>query len=88
MDVALDEKTHTRIRALAAARRRSAHSIMKEAIGQYVDRAETIEQHNRKVDAARDEYLEAGRSVSHEAVDAWLSTWGTDREGPCPEPER
>ncbi len=28
--------------------------------------------------------LDAGRTVSHEAVDAWLASWGSDRERPAP----
>lgn len=28
--------------------------------------------------------IEAGRTVPHEDVAAWLKTWGTDKEGPMP----
>jgi predicted transcriptional regulator len=88
MGVKLDEEMRERIKALAESRRRSAHWIMKEAIGQYLEREEEIEQRNRQADEAWEEYRASGQSVSHEAMDAWLSTWGTDKEGPCPDPER
>lgn len=50
-----------------------------------MDRHQDIEQRNRQADAAWEEYLASGRAVSHEAMDAWLASWGTGREGPCPE---
>jgi predicted transcriptional regulator len=88
IDIELDEEMRDRIKTLAAARRRSAHWIMKEAIGQYLAREEAAEQRNREADAAWEEYVETGRSVSHDAMSAWLDRWGTDREGSCPEPDR
>jgi predicted transcriptional regulator len=88
IDIELDEETRDRIETLAAARRRSAHWIMNEAIGQYLAREEAAEQRNLEADAAWEEYSETGRSVAHEAMSAWLDRRGTDREGPCPEADR
>jgi predicted transcriptional regulator len=88
MGVKLDEETRGRLKVLAEARRRSAHWLMKEAIGQYLEREEAIERRNREADEAWEEYRATGQSVSHEAMSAWLDSWGTDNEGPCPEPER
>ena len=88
MGVKLDEETRDRLKALAEARRRSAHWLMKEAINQYLEREEDIEQRNREADEAWAEYRKTGQFMSHEAMSAWLDTWGTDKEGPCPDLER
>ncbi len=88
MGVKLDEETRDRLKALAEARRRSAHWLMKEAINQYLEREEEVEQRNREADDAWAEYRRTGQSVSHEAMSAWLDTWGTAKEGPCPDIER
>jgi predicted transcriptional regulator len=87
MGVKLDDETRDRLKSLAEARRRSAHWLMKEAIAQYLQREEEIERRNREADAAWDEYRATGKSVSQEDMSAWLDSWGTDKEGPCPDPE-
>lgn len=88
MGVKLDEETRDRLKTLAEMRRRSSHWLMKEAINQYLEREEEIEQRNREADEAWQDYQSTGLHVSHEAMDAWLDSWGTDKEGPCPELER
>jgi len=85
LGVKLDEDIRERLKLLAAARRRSAHWLMKEAISQYLEREEEIERRNREADEAWQEYQSTGLHVSHEAMNGWLETWGTDKEGPCPE---
>jgi len=87
MGVKLDEETRDRLKALAEARRRSVHWLMKEAIDQYLAREETIERRNREADAAWQEYQQTGQFVSHDAMSTWLDTWGTEQKGPCPELE-
>ena len=39
---------------------------------------------NRKADEAWEEYRRTGRFVSHDAMSAWLESWGTERDAPCP----
>lgn len=85
MGVKLDEQTRDRLKSLAETRQRSAHWLMKEAISQYLEREEAIEQHNREADAAWTDYQKTGLHVSHETMEVWLDSWGTDKEGPCPE---
>jgi predicted transcriptional regulator len=87
MGVKLDDETRHRLKTLAEARRRSAHWLMKEAINQYLEREEEIERRNREADEAWEEYRETGRYVNHDAMSAWLDSWGTDEEGPCPDLE-
>ena len=82
--VKLDEETRDRLKKLGAARQRSAHWLMREAIRKYLDEEEIIESRNREADAAWEEYQRTGQVVSHEKVMEWLDTWGTDQESPCP----
>lgn len=82
--VKLDEETRDRLKKLGAARQRSTHWLMREAIRKYLDEEEMIESRNREADAAWEEYQRTGQAVSHEKVMAWLDTWGTDQESPCP----
>jgi predicted transcriptional regulator len=82
--VKLEEELRARLKMLGETRQRSAHWLMKEAIRQYLDREEEQERRNREADAAWEEYQETGQYASHDAVSAWLDTWGTEKEGPCP----
>lgn len=87
MGIKLDEETRERLKALGSARRRSAHWLMREAIREYLDKEEESERRNAEADEAWAEYRRTGQSVSNEAMTAWLDTWGTDKEGPCPDLE-
>ncbi len=87
MGVKLDEETRDRLKSLGTARQRSTHWLMREAIREYLEKEETIEARNREADAAWADYQQSGRFVSHEAMAAWLDSWGTDQEGEAPMPE-
>ena len=88
MGVKLDEQTRERLKALGEARRRSAHWLMREAIRENLNREEAAERRNLEADEAWAEYQRAGQLVGNEAMTAWLNTWGTDKEGPCPNLEQ
>lgn len=88
MGVKLDEQTRERLKVLGEARRRSAHWLMREAIREYLNREEAAERRNLEADEAWAEYQRTGQLVSNEAITAWLDTWGTDKEGPCPNLEQ
>jgi predicted transcriptional regulator len=85
--VKLDDEIRERLKALGTIKRRSAHWLMREAIQEYLDREEAIEARNREADQAWEAYRQSGQFASNEAVIAWLDTWGTDQEGPCPDLE-
>jgi predicted transcriptional regulator len=85
MGVKVDEKTRQRLKSLGGLKQRSMHWLICEAIREYLDKEEESEARNRQADEAWQEYQRTGQFVSHEAMTAWLDTWGTDREGPCPE---
>ena len=60
MSIKLDSDTQSRIKQLAAARDRSAHWMMREAITQYVEREERKEAFRRDTLDARQEFQETG----------------------------
>jgi predicted transcriptional regulator len=82
--IKLDDATYDRLKALGESRQRSPHWLMKEAIRQFLEREEEAERIRRDTLERLARYDETGEAVSHEAVDAWLATWGTDNEGTCP----
>ena len=83
--VKLDETTYDRLKALGA-RKRSPHWLMKEAITQYLEREEEADRIRQVTLERLEHYKATGETVSHDVVDAWLKTWGTDQEGKCPVP--
>jgi len=85
--VKLDETTRDRLKHLGEVKQRSTHWLMREAIRKYLEEEEACEARNRQADAAWEEYRRTGEAVSNESVMAWLDSWGTDQEGPCPKPD-
>jgi predicted transcriptional regulator len=82
--IKLDDEIYSRLKALAHARQRTPHWLMKEAIRQFLEREEESERVRRESLERWERFEETGETVSHEAVEAWLETWGTEREGKCP----
>ena len=71
--VKLDDETKDRVQRLAAARRRSAHWVMREAIEQYVEREEKRERFRQDALAAWNHYEATGLHATAEEADAWLA---------------
>jgi predicted transcriptional regulator len=69
----LDSTMKERVHRLAAARRRSPHWIMREAIEQYMEREEKREQLRQDALAAWANYQETGLHVTAKEADAWLA---------------
>ena len=69
----LDPEMKDRVQRLAAARRRSAHWVMREAVEQYVEREEKREQLRQDALAAWADYQATGLHVTAEEADAWLA---------------
>ncbi len=82
--VKLDADVHSRVKALAEARDRSPHWMMREAIAQYVEREEKHEAFRRDGIRAWNAYQETGLHVTHAEADAWLAQLaaGDDQEPP------
>jgi predicted transcriptional regulator len=69
----LDTETKERVQRLAAARRRSPHWLMREAVEQYVDREEKRERFRQDALAAWTHYQTTGLHATAEQADAWLA---------------
>ncbi|WGS88626.1 ribbon-helix-helix protein, CopG family [Methylomonas sp. UP202] len=82
--VKLDETLHARLKALSTAKERTPHWLMKAAIEQYVEREEAYEREKREDQERWQRYKLTGQAISNEAVDAWLASWGSESELPCP----
>lgn len=83
--VKLDDDMQARLKALGQRLERSPHWLMKKAIAEFVERAEAEERERQVLLDRWERYKDTGESIPHEAVVKWLETWGTDKEGPCPE---
>jgi predicted transcriptional regulator len=81
----LDDAMKARLQRLAAARRRSSHWLMREAIQQYVEREELRESAWQDALAAWAEYEATGQHVTAAEADAWLARLesGEDVEPPA-----
>lgn len=80
----LDSELKERVQKLAAARRRSAHWIMREAVEQYVGREEKREQFRQQALAAWNDYQATGLHVNAEEADAWLAKLETGEDAEAP----
>ena len=87
MGVKLDDVTRTRLKTLGKSRDRTPHWLMKKAITDFLDQEEALEKRNLETVAALKAYQETGEYVSHENMEAWFETWGSDKESACPELE-
>jgi predicted transcriptional regulator len=68
----LDPEVMRRVDQLAVARSRSSDSIVREAIGEYLTRAEKREQFKRDAIAAWEDYQATGLHVTDEEFDEWV----------------
>lgn len=83
--VKLDAETKERVKRLAAARRRSAHWLMREAIEEYVAREEKREAFRQEALARWEEYRATGRHVAAADADAWLAKLEAGEDADLPE---
>ena len=82
--VKLDDAIYDRLKVLGETRQRSPHWLMKEAIRQFLDREEASEQIRLDTLQRLAQFESDGKTISHDLVDAWLASWGTDSEGHAP----
>ncbi|MGO8706524.1 MAG: CopG family ribbon-helix-helix protein [Terracidiphilus sp.] len=81
----LDVELKKRVQHLAAARRRSPHWLMREAVEQYVSREEKHEQLRRDALAAWNHYQATGLHVTAGEADAWLEKLEAGKDAEAPE---
>ena len=80
----IDHETQERVQRLADLRQRTPHSMMKDAISQYLDREEKRETFRNDAINAWDEHQSTGLHVDGAEVTAWLETWGEENEQAAP----
>lgn len=81
----LSPEIKDRVQRLAAARRRSAHWVMREAVEQYVEREEKRQQFHQDALAAWADYQATGLHVTAAEADRWLAKLGAGEEAAPPE---
>jgi len=84
----LDEDMGKRVQSLAKVRKRSAHSILCEAVARYVEQEEAIENLKEEARLSWLSYQETGLHLTLDETRAWLKTWGTGQEAEMPECHR
>ena len=82
--IKIDDATKARLKRLSAARQRTPHWLMREAITQYVDREEKREAFKQDTLRAWEDYRSTGLHVSAAEADVWLEQLeqGNDVEPP------
>jgi RHH-type transcriptional regulator, rel operon repressor / antitoxin RelB len=80
----VDEKLNEELEKLAASSRRSKAFVITAALERYIQREEWI---NQKINKDFDAAEASGRWTSHEAVEKWFMSLGTENELPRPEPD-
>jgi predicted transcriptional regulator len=88
MAVKLDPEMKERLLRLAAAKRRSPHWIMKEALREYTEKEELAENLRQETLKRWEICKITGESVDNESVMAWLDTWGSEHETGSPACEK
>jgi predicted transcriptional regulator len=81
----LDIEMKERVQHVAAAQRRSSHWIMREAIAEYVTRAEKRQQFKQDALDAWAEYERTGLHVTEAEADAWLTKLALGEDASIPE---
>lgn len=83
--IKIDQELKERLKRLAAARHRTPHWLMREAIGQYVEREEKREAFRAEAMAAWNQYQATGQHATFEEADAWLTTLEAGQDARPPE---
>ena len=83
--VKIDDALKARVLSIANLKKRSPNWIMREAIAQYVLRAENSESFRQEAQASWRDFQETGLHLTGHEVQAWLNNWGTDKEEAAPE---
>ncbi|MDH4413532.1 MAG: hypothetical protein QE484_09510 [Rhizobium sp.] len=81
--IAISSETMSRLRSTAAQSSRDENELMEEAIVAYLDRQDM------EIAAVEHGMLSASAEglISHEAMTAWLESWGTSEEQQAPKPD-
>jgi len=81
----LDAETAGRVQRLAAARQRSADAIVREAVEDYLSRAEKREEFKQAAIASWQHYQATGLHVTGEEMEEWMLKIEAGEDVPPPE---
>lgn len=79
VSVKLPTVERDRLAALAAARKRTSHYLMREAVSEYLGREEARQSFREEAALAWRDYKETGLHLSQEDVDDWIDSLGTPK---------
>lgn len=71
--IRLDVETRERLNALARARKRSPHYLMKEAVETYLAAEEALETERRLTLSRWERFELTGETIHHETIKAWAA---------------
>jgi predicted transcriptional regulator len=80
----LGDEERSRLAVLAAARKRSSHYLMREAVREYLTREEARQSFRDEADKAWRDYEKTGLHATQAEVDAWVDSLGTRRPKRAP----
>ena len=73
----LSDDERDRLAALATARKRSSHYLMREAVREYLTREELRQDFADEAEKALADYEKTGLHVTLDELDAWVRSLGT-----------
>lgn len=85
MSLRLEVALRDRLDRIATLKKRSAHSLARDAVSQFVAQEEKQAQWNASCVASLEDYRQTGLQMSHVEMDSWLDSWGTPSSKPAPE---
>ena len=84
LGIKVDETTRARLIALAEAKDRTPHWILRTAVAEYLEREEH-KARERREDAARwERYLLTGEAIDPDVATTWLEALAEGVDAPCP----
>ena len=83
--IKLDQDMLDRLQRLAAAKGRSTHWMLRQAVSQYLMREEASEAFRAAGLQAWEQYQVTGLHVTHDDADAWLARLQTGEEAAIPQ---
>jgi predicted transcriptional regulator len=84
MSLRVDPAIKERLQAIALRQKRSAHALAQEAVSVFVEKQEAKDKLNKEAMDAYNDYRISGLHITHEELDTWLDSWGTENEQPAP----
>lgn len=85
MSLRVDPTMKDRLQTIAQRHKRSAHALAQEAVYLFVEKQEAKDRWNQEAMEAYNDYKTTGLHITHEELDTWLDTWGTENEQPAPQ---